>query len=374
MRFFLLLLFVPLAFSSQITLEREWTIPDSMGKFVDFQGALVVNNSHQKIVSIESEQDLVQDDLGTIWVQFNDNITSEKIYAKAVVDVDYRTAILSDAPLPSAPVQATDLTSYDEEMAAKARQLSSNSSLQTIANLVNWIHSSMEYDDSYWDKIKSAKETFQERRGVCVQYAHLFISMASSLGFETRYVTGYVYAGDWQPHTWTEVYVPSYGWLPADPTYGQVGTFDNHIAIAYGRDQLDTYDALLSKDNETSFHVNDTLSIQFSEKQQKDNMNITFDDQSLLIRVAILNPTSEYVFGNYVFESNYENDSGVLLLKPNQTFNKYYGVNRSLFSDGLSVSASFNGETEKKNFIIEKPGACIPVFLLLALFMNKILV
>ena len=353
MRFFLLLLFVPLAFSSQITLEREWTIPDSMGKFVDFQGALVVNNSHQKIVSIESEQDLVQDDLGTIWVQFNDNITSEKIYAKAVVDVDYRTAILSDAPLPSAPVQATDLTSYDEEMAAKARQLSSNSSLQTIANLVNWIHSSMEYDDSYWDKIKSAKETFQERRGVCVQYAHLFISMASSLGFETRYVTGYVYAGDWQPHTWTEVYVPSYGWLPADPTYGQVGTFDNHIAIAYGRDQLDTYDALLSKDNETSFHVNDTLSIQFSEKQQKDNMNITFDDQSLLIRVAILNPTSEYVFGNYVFESNYENDSGVLLLKPNQTFNKYYGVNRSLFSDGLSVSASFNGETEKKNFIIE---------------------
>ena len=304
MRLFLLLVFIPLAFSSQITIEREWTIPDSAGKFVDFHGALVVNNSHQKIVSIETDQELIQDDSGTIWVTFKDNLTSEKIYAKTVVDVDYQTAILSDAPLPSTPVKTTDMTSYDEAMAAKAKNLSSNSSLQTIANLVNWIHSSMEYDDSYWNETRSAKQTFQEKKGVCVQYTHLFMSMANSLGFQTRYVTGYVYEDAWQPHTWAEVYVPSYGWLPADPTYGQVGTFDNHIAIAYGNDQLDTYDALLSRDNETSFYVNDTLSIQLSEKEQHNNLNINFDDQALLIRVTIVNPSSEYVFGRSSYFSS----------------------------------------------------------------------
>ncbi|MBN1169515.1 transglutaminase domain-containing protein [Candidatus Micrarchaeota archaeon] len=367
MRFFLLLLFIPLAFSSQITIEREWKIPDQEGMFVDFQGALVVNNSHQKIIYIEHDGTIFQDEYGTIWIHFNKNLTSEKIRGKAIVEVNHSIEIQSDSYLPEIPVKTTSLTSYDEEMAAKAKQLATNSSLETIANLVNWVHISIDYDESYWDKVISAKETFQEKKGVCVQYTHLLISMANSLGFQTRYVTGYIYTDDWQPHVWAEIYVPSYGWLPSDATYGKIGNQDDHITIAYGRDQLSTSDFLISKINESSLSVDDTLSILQSKKVSQDYIDITFDEDSRLIHVMIRNNRPYYVFGDYFFETPYFNDSAILLLNPNQTMNRYYGVNRSVFSNSISVSASFNGESEKKNFVTEQPTACLPLFLLLYL-------
>ena len=371
MRLFLLFL-IPLVFSaSQITLEREWLIEDSPGSVVDFQGALVVNNSNQNVLSVESDQELFEDEFGGIWVRFKDNLSSEKtkLSAKAVVAVDYHTNIFIDPPLSDKPIKSTNLTTYDESISAKARELSDNSSLKTIANLVNWVHSSIEYDESYWGQIKSAKETFNEKKGVCVQYTHLMISMANSLGFQTRYVAGYVYVDDWQPHIWAEIYVPSYGWLPADPTYAQVGLLDDsHVAISYGNDQVTTYDSLLSKNPESILNVTDKLSLQFTTDEVEDHLSMSFDKESKVIRVSISNDDS-YLFGTYTFQNPYVNKSEVLLLKPKETINKYYGLNRSLVGSSYSIPvfASFNEETEKKVFVVEDNFICPPFLFLLLL-------
>ena len=72
---------------------------------------------------------------------------------------------------------------------------------------------------------------FRDQEGVCEQYVTALIVMARSLGIPARLVTGYgsgayngltgyyeVRASD--AHSWAEVYFPSYGWVPFDPTPG----------------------------------------------------------------------------------------------------------------------------------------------------------
>ncbi len=72
---------------------------------------------------------------------------------------------------------------------------------------------------------------FEDKEGVCEQYATALVVMARSLGIPARLVTGYG-SGDYNPltgyyevrlnhaHSWAEVYFPAYGWVPFDPTPG----------------------------------------------------------------------------------------------------------------------------------------------------------
>jgi hypothetical protein len=251
---FFLLLFLSLSFAmfgqSKLAIERTWTITGDGP--VDFKGALAVNDTNQHIVSFEITRgaETFTDPSGTLWVRYRGpvNESEMEVRGKAVVEVDYATNITSDQGPPSGQAKPSELTGYSAAISSQARSLAdSNSSLTTIVKLVNWVNSAVRYDESYWDKIKNASEIFSERRGVCVQYTHLLISMARSLGFETRYVSGYVYTNDWQPHTWAQIKVPGNGWVSADATLGQVGDLDStHLAVNFGDDQLSTYDVLLS--------------------------------------------------------------------------------------------------------------------------------
>jgi len=72
---------------------------------------------------------------------------------------------------------------------------------------------------------------FVDKRGVCEQFATAHVILLRSLGIPARLVAGYnvgeynqlsgyytIRASD--AHAWTEVYFPSYGWVPFDPTPG----------------------------------------------------------------------------------------------------------------------------------------------------------
>ena len=72
---------------------------------------------------------------------------------------------------------------------------------------------------------------FVTRRGFCEQIASAMAVMLRTQGIPTRLVTGYG-PGTWNPltgyyevkqsdaHAWLEVYYPSIGWVPYDPTFG----------------------------------------------------------------------------------------------------------------------------------------------------------
>lgn len=87
---------------------------------------------------------------------------------------------------------------------------------------------------------------FIERRGVCQDFANLFICLCRLLNVPARYRVGYIFTGasyDNQiqseaSHAWAEVYLPNVGWRGYDPTNGIMGGLD-HVRVAHGRNYRD---------------------------------------------------------------------------------------------------------------------------------------
>ncbi|WP_437753304.1 transglutaminase family protein [Sorangium sp. So ce1389] len=89
-------------------------------------------------------------------------------------------------------------------------------------------------------------DVFASRRGVCQDFANLFICLARLLGIPARYVCGYIYtgnvganrAGSDATHAWVQLYIPNIGWKGFDPTNGVLTSLD-HVRVGYGRNTLD---------------------------------------------------------------------------------------------------------------------------------------
>ncbi len=89
-------------------------------------------------------------------------------------------------------------------------------------------------------------EVMTRRRGVCQDFANLFISLARLLGVPARYVCGYVHthiaaasrAGSDATHAWVQLYIPEIGWKGFDPTNGVLTQLD-HVRVGYGRHYRD---------------------------------------------------------------------------------------------------------------------------------------
>ncbi len=91
----------------------------------------------------------------------------------------------------------------------------------------------------------TAFEVLTVRRGVCQDFANLFICLARLLGLPARYRVGYILNGAATPsnqsdasHAWAEVYLPWSGWRGFDPTNGTLAGTD-HIRVACGRNYRD---------------------------------------------------------------------------------------------------------------------------------------
>jgi transglutaminase-like putative cysteine protease len=89
-------------------------------------------------------------------------------------------------------------------------------------------------------------EFYEQRRGVCQDFANLLICLARLLNIPARYRVGYVWTGashanrvqSEASHAWAELYLPEHGWHGFDPTNGcLVGT--DHVRVAAGRNFRD---------------------------------------------------------------------------------------------------------------------------------------
>lgn len=92
------------------------------------------------------------------------------------------------------------------------------------------------YDNSVTDVNTTAEEAFNIGRGVCQDYAHIFICIARYIGIPARYVTGLM-IGEGQSHAWVEVMCKN-RWIGLDPT-NDLLIDDNYIKLGHGRDAGD---------------------------------------------------------------------------------------------------------------------------------------
>ena len=131
---------------------------------------------------------------------------------------------------PSATVESADPTT---RTTARTIVAEAPDALARIQRLVSWIQDNV--DQSPVD-VFSSSAVLQGRKAECQGLTWLYAAFARSLEIPTRVVNGLVYSKELEGflyHAWAESRVGS-GWLPVDPTFGQVGVDATHIKLIEG--------------------------------------------------------------------------------------------------------------------------------------------
>ena len=104
------------------------------------------------------------------------------------------------------------------------------------------------FDPTATDVSTPLTTVLEQRRGVCQDFTHLFLSCVRQQGLAAAYVSGYLLTrpppgqprlrGADAMHAWASIYVPEIGWVDYDPTNAGFPAA-GHIVVARGRDYAD---------------------------------------------------------------------------------------------------------------------------------------
>lgn len=133
---------------------------------------------------------------------------------------------------------------YEFAMSFAARQ--DDDLVSTLLDINGTIFRDFRYVSGSTSFATTAYQVFADRRGVCQDFANLFICLARLLSIPARYRVGYIYTGEHHEnraqgdasHAWVELYLPRIGWVGFDPTNGSLAGLD-HVRVACGRSYLD---------------------------------------------------------------------------------------------------------------------------------------
>ncbi|MCX7320215.1 MAG: transglutaminase family protein [Hyphomicrobiales bacterium] len=140
------------------------------------------------------------------------------------------------------PTALTDMTPGMEIFARELTPAAQSDTLGYLHALMLGINSHMTFDTDPTSSGTAASEAFGLKRGVCQDYAHIFIACARTAGVPARFVSGHFWRADGANeqeagHAWAEAYVPGLGWVGFDPA-NAICTTDAHARIAIGLDYL----------------------------------------------------------------------------------------------------------------------------------------
>jgi transglutaminase-like putative cysteine protease len=171
-------------------------------------------------------------------------MTWEDVVASTVADRSSAGIDARELRLPSRYVSpSTALLSYAASTFVGRRDI-----VDALRDLSHRIFTEFTFDPEFSDVATPLSEVLEHRRGVCQDFAHLYIGCARSVGLAARYVSGYLETdpppgrpklqGADASHAWCSVYVPSFGWIDVDPTNDQLPP-RRHITIGWARDYAD---------------------------------------------------------------------------------------------------------------------------------------
>lgn len=126
--------------------------------------------------------------------------------------------------------------------------------LAAAIDLNQRIFDEFQYDSGFSHIGTPLAKVLEHRKGVCQDFAHLFLAGLRGLGLAARYVSGYLetkpppgrpkLAGADASHAWVSVWIPGSGdmpggtWIDLDPT-NRIVAGNQHIVLACGRDYSD---------------------------------------------------------------------------------------------------------------------------------------
>jgi transglutaminase-like putative cysteine protease len=137
----------------------------------------------------------------------------------------------------------TWLTQPDDairDLAEPLRAAVASDQISAMHDLMNAVREAMDYEADHTDADTTAAQALAGGKGVCQDYAHLYLSCVRHLGLRARYVTGYLAANGedslYEPsHAWAEVLVDGLGWVGFDVA-NEICPADSYVRIAVGLD------------------------------------------------------------------------------------------------------------------------------------------
>jgi len=142
---------------------------------------------------------------------------------------------------PQVYLRSTPLTLPDRGIADLAARCAQPNTVDALHALMTDIHGRMAFDTDATHAATTASAALAAGRGVCQDFAHMFIAAARLMGVPARYVSGHLARDETHPqeaaHAWAEALVPDLGWVAFDPANGVCAT-ERHVRIAIGADYL----------------------------------------------------------------------------------------------------------------------------------------
>ena len=143
---------------------------------------------------------------------------------------------------PTELLEHTALTAPDERIEAAARKIADETRDRRIRAFLafEWTSHAIRYQYGVTGYTTPAAMALHLGRGVCQDFAHIYLSVARLLGVPCRYVSGHL-VGEGAPHAWVEALIPEGDGvevLAYDPTHQRVARMD-YLTVAVGRDFAD---------------------------------------------------------------------------------------------------------------------------------------
>lgn len=139
-------------------------------------------------------------------------------------------------------LRSTALTRPDAALCelGSALEHQGGTALEKLHRLTHAIHLRMAFEAGRTVAGTTAAEAFAVRRGVCQDFAHIFIAVARELKIPCRYISGHLFQRNGRTHqqaahAWAEAWVEGLGWVAFDPANG-ICADDAYIRVATGLD------------------------------------------------------------------------------------------------------------------------------------------
>lgn len=129
----------------------------------------------------------------------------------------------------------------NESLESFARELVNKevTSIDKAEKIYSWITKNITYDydkaediiNNNYSKNSGAITAFNSRKGICFDYASLYVTMCKANNIPVRLITGMGFDGEqWVNHSWNQVYIKEIdNWIDVDCTFGISGNYFNNL-------------------------------------------------------------------------------------------------------------------------------------------------
>ncbi len=111
----------------------------------------------------------------------------------------------------------------DKNILLAAQSITGNTEIQAVRHIYDYVIDNMEYSIQ-GSRDRGAGLALRYKKGDCSDYSDLFVALCRTKNIPARVVNGIYVQPDTKTarHNWAEAYLKEYGWVPFDPSKGDV--------------------------------------------------------------------------------------------------------------------------------------------------------